>query len=152
MIIISMSILPQTNWDSASVRETIDYYILLYFIIYNISNQFLIFPQTNWDSSSVNEPRSKVDFSLEPITISLQVIIIIIKHTHNQYQKSFRPITMPDIFQFWYATALFKAVKSATKQPILAKTCQNRPKLRVLYPKKDTSLKKNNAASGGGDD
>ena len=83
MIIISMSILPQTNWDSASVRETIDYYILLYFIIYNISNQFLIFPQTNWDSSSVNEPRSKVDFSLEPITISLQVIIIIIKHTHN---------------------------------------------------------------------
>ena len=34
MIIISMSILPQTNWDSASVRETIDYYILLYFIIF----------------------------------------------------------------------------------------------------------------------
>ena len=33
MIIISMTIMPQTNWDSASVRETIDYYILLYFIM-----------------------------------------------------------------------------------------------------------------------
>ena len=33
MIIISMSVLPQTSWDSASVRETIDYHILLYFII-----------------------------------------------------------------------------------------------------------------------
>lgn len=40
MIIISMSILPQTNWESASVRETIDYYILFLFyynMIYQIN-------------------------------------------------------------------------------------------------------------------
>ena len=40
MIIISMSILPQTNWESASVRETIDYYTLFLFyynMIYQIN-------------------------------------------------------------------------------------------------------------------
>ena len=90
-----------------------------------------ICPSQQSSNSSINISRRKLSKLGTQVTFRYQ-------YCHAQ--------CIPDIFQFWYTATRFEPVKRAQICDKIAKMGQNRPKVRILFAKKGTGLKKDTTA------